>query len=65
MLELSEQMVGKLADAIMVGVGFTVTVTVSGALGQSAALLPVTVYVTLAPGSTLTVEPVSPPGCHT
>ena len=59
-----EHIVAGLADAVIVGVMFTVTGTVTGVLGQSVALVPTTVYVIVDPGDTLTVEPVSPPGCH-
>lgn len=57
-------MVEGLADAVIVGVVFTVTGTVTGVLGQRDALVPTTLYVMVALGDTLTVEPVSPPGCH-
>ena len=62
--ELPEQIVAVFTEAVMVGVVFTVTATVLFAAGQPAALTPETVYTVFDVGDTLTVEPVSPPGCH-
>ena len=45
---------------VMVGLGFTVTVTV-GVLVQPLAFVPVTVYVVLTVGLTVIIAPVDPP----
>lgn len=59
MLELPEHIVAGAADTVTVGVGFTVTVTVSGVPGQPD-VVPVTVYVVVVPGLTEIVDVVAP-----
>ena len=57
-VELPEHIVGEVADAVTVGVIFTVTTTVCCAPGQPAADVPFKVYVVVAPGVAVTGEPV-------
>jgi len=61
-VELPEHIVAGAAEAETVGVGFTVTTTVAGAEFEQPVNVPITVYVAVVPGETLTVEPVNPPG---
>ena len=52
------------AEAVTTGVVSTATGTNTGALGQRVASIPITEYVVPVSGDTVTVEPVSPPGCQ-
>lgn len=61
-VELPEQIVAGPAEAETVGVGLTVTTTVTGAEFEQPVNVPITVYVVVVPGETLTVDPVNPPG---
>lgn len=64
MVELPEHIVDGAAEAVTTGVVSTTTGTLTGALGQRVASIPITEYVVLVSGDTLTVDPVSEPGCH-
>lgn len=55
--------IGPLEDAVTVGGGPTVTVTVCVEV-HPLALVPVTVYVVVAAGETVTVVPLKDPGIH-
>jgi hypothetical protein len=62
-VELPEHIVKGAPDAVTVGVGFTVMVTVFGPLGQPV-VVPTKVYVVVVPGDTTTLEPERAPGFH-
>lgn len=60
---LPAQMVGLPAEAVTVGVGFTVIIRVPVEVHPLAAV-PVTVYVVVMAGETVTGEPLNDPGIH-
>ena len=62
-VELPIQMLGHDADAVTVGAGFTVMVTC--AVDEQPLVVPVTVYVVVAEGFTVTELPFSAPGFQT
>ena len=57
-VELPEQIVVVLAEAVTVGVAFTVTATVTGAEAAQPEAVPVSVYVIETVGLAITVAPV-------
>lgn len=61
-VEFPEQIVVDDADAVTVGVVLTVTVTF--AVDEHPVVVPVTVYVVVAAGETVTVVPANAPGFH-
>ena len=60
-LEPSQITVG-LAVGVITGLGFTVTVTVS--VAEQPEAVPVTVYIVVRAGETVTGEPATLPGCQ-
>ncbi len=57
---LPEQIVGDVAEAVTLGVVFTVTVTVSGETAAHPELFPFTVYVVVTAGLTVMLDVVAP-----